>query len=98
MPARGLFLRSSRQWGLEPLRALLHKWENGMARCLLGVLVVTAGLAALASAARETRSSVRQPAPVGGNRLRKKETVTVSGTPRTLLRPAPLFDLPFSLN
>src|SRR5215471_2462798 len=62
------FLRSSGQWGLGPLRAVLHKWENGMARCLLGVLVVTAGLAALASAARETRSSVRQPAPAGGNR------------------------------
>jgi hypothetical protein len=69
-----------------------------MARCLLGVLVVTAGLAALASAARETRSSVRQPAPAGRNRLRERETLTVSGIPRTLLRPAPLFDLPFSLN
>jgi hypothetical protein len=92
------FLRPSGQWGLGPLRATLHKWENGMARCLLGVFVVTAGLVALASATRETCSSVRQPAPAGGNRLRKRETLTVSGAPRTLLRPAPLFDLPFSLN
>jgi hypothetical protein len=79
-------------------RAMLHKQENDMARCLLGVFVVTAGLVALASAARETRSSVQKPAPVGGNRLREMETLTVAGTSRTLLRPAPLFDLPFSLN
>jgi hypothetical protein len=75
-----------------------HKWENRMARCLFGVLVVAAGLVALTSAAWEARSSVRAPAPEGGNRLRKTETTTVSGTPRTLLRPAPLFDLTFSLN
>jgi hypothetical protein len=69
-----------------------------MGRCLLGVLVVTAGLVALASAARETRSSVRETAPIGGPRLRETEALAVSGASRTLLRPAAAFDLRFSLN
>ena len=74
------------------------QWGERMSRCLLGVLVVTAGLMALASAARETRSLQENPAPVGGNRLRETETVTLSGASRTLLRPAPAFDLRFSIN
>lgn len=70
-----------------------------MARCLLGVLVVTAGLAALASAARQTRSVQEKPtAPLGGNRLRDMMALTPCGASRTLLRPAPAFDLRFSLN
>jgi hypothetical protein len=69
-----------------------------MARCLLGVLVVTAGLVALASAAKEARSLNEKPAPTGGNRLREIEALTLAGTPRTLFRPAPAFDLRFSLN
>jgi len=69
-----------------------------MGRCLLGVLFVTAGLVALTSVTRETRSSVREIASIGGTSLRETKTVTVSGTPRTLLRPAAAFGLRFSLN
>jgi len=69
-----------------------------MARCLLGVLVVTVGLVALSSAAWETRSSLRQTTPLRGTRLRETEAVTASGISRTLLRPMPAFDLRFSLN
>lgn len=69
-----------------------------MGRCLLGVLVLTAGLVALASAARESRTSVQEPAATSGNRLREMGAVAVSGTARTLLLPAPAFDLRFSLN
>jgi hypothetical protein len=69
-----------------------------MSRCLLGVLVVAAGLVALTSTPRETRSSVRKAAPKGGNRLWETASVTVAGAPRTLFRPAPRFNLSFSLN
>ena len=69
-----------------------------MARCLLGVLVVTAGLVALASAARGNLPLNPQPARTGGTRLREMETVTLSGVPRTLLRPLPALDIRFSLN
>jgi hypothetical protein len=69
-----------------------------MSRCLLGVLVVAAGLVALTSTARETRSSVRKPASTDGNRLRETASVTVAGAPCTLFRPAPRFNLSFSLN
>ncbi len=69
-----------------------------MARCLLGVLVVAAGLVALTSTSREVRSLTRKPASKGGNRLRETVSVTVAGAPRTLFRPAPRFSLQFSLN
>ncbi len=69
-----------------------------MARCLVGALVVAAGLVALASATRGVRSSVSEPASTGGTRLRQMEVLAVSGSLRTLLRPTPAFDLRFSLN
>jgi hypothetical protein len=73
-----------------------------MGRCLLGVLVLTAGLMALATAAREISSPVSESMPettaTSGNRLRGWEVVAVSGTARTLLVPAPARDLRFSLN
>ena len=69
-----------------------------MSRCLLGVLFVTAGLVALTSTARETRSSVRKAVSMNGNRLQETTSATVAGAPRTLFRPAPRFNLSFSLN
>lgn len=68
-----------------------------MARCLLA-LVVAAGLVALASATRGTRLPAEESNPMDGNRLRETETVSLAGTPRTLLRIAPAFGLEFSLN
>jgi hypothetical protein len=69
-----------------------------MARCLFGVFVVTAGLVVLASTARKSRSVLPEAAPADTPRLREKNSVTTSGTPRTLLRPAPVYGLAFSLN
>jgi hypothetical protein len=70
-----------------------------MVRSLLGLFILAAGLVALASASRETRSSTQETTtPMGNNRLRETETVAVSGTLRTLLLPAPALDLRFSLN
>lgn len=70
-----------------------------MGRSLLGIFMLAAGLVALASASRETRSSTPEiTTSIGGNRLRETETVAVSGTLRTLLLPAPALDLRFSLN
>ncbi len=70
-----------------------------MARCLLGVFVVTAGLVALASMARENFTPQPQtPAPTGGNRLREMEVSAASGSSRTLFRVLPALDLSFSLN
>lgn len=69
-----------------------------MARCLLGAFVVTAGLVALASVARGTRSSVPVATPTTDTPLRGQQSLTPIGTPRTLLRPAPVFGLAFSLN
>jgi hypothetical protein len=69
-----------------------------MARCLLGVLVVTAGLVVLASASRGNLPLHPQPARTGGTRLRDMETIALSGAPRTLLRPLPALDIRFSLN
>jgi hypothetical protein len=67
---------------------------------LLGVLVVTAGLIALASANRGNRLAAKQPTPTptGGPRLRGSETATPTPAPRTLVRVAPAFGLQFSLN
>ena len=50
-----------------------------MARYLLGVLVVVAGLVALTSAARGATSVNPQPASTGGPRLQETEAVTRSG-------------------
>lgn len=69
-----------------------------MARCLLGVLLVTAGLVALTSASRGNLPPNPQPADHGGTRLRETETIALSGVPRTLLRPLPALDIRFSLN
>jgi hypothetical protein len=70
-----------------------------MARCLLGVLVVTAGLVALASATRRTSTLLPQSTPThDGPRLRDMEIATLSGVSRTLLRPLPALNLYFSLN
>jgi hypothetical protein len=70
-----------------------------MARCLLGVLFVTAGLVALASATRGNLTLNQEPAPTtGGVRLRETEAVTRSGTSRTLFRPLPTMNISFSLN
>jgi hypothetical protein len=67
---------------------------------LLGVLVVTAGLVALASVNRGNRLAAKQPtpAPTGGTRLRQNPIVTPTQAPRTLVRIAPAFGLQFSLN
>jgi hypothetical protein len=88
----------SRPWRLVRRVQCRTNPEIGMARCLLGVFVLTAGLVALASAAKETRSAVQKTAATSGNRLRERGVVAVSGTARTLLLPAPAFDLRFSLN
>ena len=72
--------------------------ENRMARYLLGVLVVVAGLVALTSAARGATSVNPQPASTGGPRLQETEAVTRSGVSRTLLRPLAALDIRFSLN
>ena len=69
-----------------------------MGRCLLGILVLTAGLVALTSTAKEARSSVPQTPATKGDRPRATQTVVASGAPRTLLLPAPAFGLAFSLN
>lgn len=69
-----------------------------MVRCLLGVLFVAAGLAALASNNRRISTLTEEPAPSGGPRLRETEAVALSGASRTLFRPVPALDLYFSLN
>jgi hypothetical protein len=69
-----------------------------MARCLFGLFVITAGLVALTSVAKETRTSVQQSTPTSGARLRETEVVAASGASRTLLLPAPVFGASFSLN
>ncbi len=69
-----------------------------MGRCLLGVLILTAGLAALASAAKETRSSVAETTTTKKDNPRATQAVAASGALRTLLLPAPAFDIRFSLN
>lgn len=69
-----------------------------MVRCLLGVLFVAAGLAALASTHRHIGIHQEEPAPSSGPRLREMEAVTLSGASRTLFRPLPALDLSFSLN
>lgn len=68
-----------------------------MVRCLLGVLFVAAGLAALASTQRRISTLEEEPAP-SGPRLREMEAVTLSGASRTLFRPLPALNLSFSLN
>jgi hypothetical protein len=77
---------------------MVHKLENGMVRCLLGVLVVTAGLAALASVAYASFSPEREALPSEGNRLRKTEVAAPSGSRLTLFRAIPALDICFSLN
>jgi hypothetical protein len=69
-----------------------------MVRCLVGLFVLTAGLVALSSATKETRSSVQQTTLTSGVRLRETEAVAASGASRTLLLPAPVFGAAFSLN
>ncbi len=69
-----------------------------MVRCLLGVLFVAAGLAALASTQRRISTYQEGSARSSGPRLREMEAVTLSGASRTLLRPLPALDLAFSLN
>ncbi|HZV03551.1 MAG TPA: hypothetical protein VE999_00540 [Gemmataceae bacterium] len=69
-----------------------------MVRCLLGVFVIAAGLAALASTNRKIVTLSKEPASNGGSRLREAKAVALSGASRTLLRPLPALDLSFSLN
>lgn len=69
-----------------------------MVRCLLGVLVITAGLVALASATRGNLTAKEEPASTGGPRLRESEAFAQSGASRTLFRPLPALDIAFSLN
>lgn len=69
-----------------------------MVRCLVGVLVVAAGLVALAAANRRIINLPEEAAPHGGPRLREAEAIALSGVSRTLLRPLPALDLSFSLN
>jgi hypothetical protein len=73
-------------------------WEIGMVRCLLGVLVLTAGMVALASVARENSPSDQGPTPNRGGRLREMEVTTATGVSRTLFQPLPAVNLGFSLN
>lgn len=69
-----------------------------MVRCLLGALVLTAGLVALASATRGALMIREEPASTGGPRLRETEVFARSGASRTLFRPLPALDIAFSLN
>jgi len=69
-----------------------------MVRCLLGVLVITAGLVALASVTQEALTVKEEPASNGEPRLRETEAFAQSGASRTLLRPLPALDIAFSLN
>lgn len=69
-----------------------------MVRCLFAVMVVTVGLAALASTNRRNVTLRERPAPSGGPRLRDSEAVALCGASRTLLRPLPALDISFSLN
>jgi hypothetical protein len=69
-----------------------------MARCLLGVFVVTAGLVALASVARGNFTPEQKPAPTSGSRLRDMEAVTSVSPGRTVFRVLPTLNLAFSLN
>jgi hypothetical protein len=69
-----------------------------MARCLLGVFVVTAGLVALASVARGNSVREPKPAPTDSGRLREMEIPTACGSRRTLFRVLPALDLCFSRN
>jgi hypothetical protein len=71
-----------------------------MARCLLGVFVVTAGLVALASMTRGNFTAHPQtPAPTtGGTRLREMEVSATPGSNRTMFRVLPALNLSFSLN
>ena len=67
-------------------------------RCLLGVLVVSLGLAVLASTTRNASPVHPEAASTGGPRLHESEAVALSGVCRTLLRPLPAANLCFSLN
>jgi hypothetical protein len=69
-----------------------------MVRCLLGVLVVAAGLVALAATNRKILTLPEEPAADSGPRLREAEAVASSGASRMLLRPLPALNLSFSLN
>jgi hypothetical protein len=69
-----------------------------MVRCLLGVLVVAAGLAALASTNRKILTLSKEPASTRGPRLSEAKAVALSGARRTLFRPLPALDFSFSLN
>lgn len=69
-----------------------------MVRCLVGVLVVAVGLAALATTNRRILTHREEAAPRSGPRLREAQAVALSGVSRTLLRPLPALDLSFSLN
>jgi hypothetical protein len=70
-----------------------------MVRCLLGLLVITAGLVVLASANRgKFTVGNEEPASGGGPRLRETEAFAQSGASRTLFRPLPALDIAFSLN
>ncbi len=72
--------------------------ENVMARCLLGVFVLTVGLIALASANRGASTFLPPPVPSDGPRLSDTEAIALSGVSRTLLRPLPVLNMSFSLN
>ena len=69
-----------------------------MVRCMLGVLVIVAGLVALTSTTRGALTVKEEPASPGGSRLRETETLARSGANRTLLRPLPALNIAFSLN
>ncbi len=69
-----------------------------MVRCLVGLFMLTAGLYALTSAAKENRSPIEPTTPTSGARFRETEAVASSGASRTLLLPAPVFGAAFSLN
>lgn len=75
-----------------------HNRENNMARCLFGAFFIAAGLAALTSAAWESSSSLQESASSSDKRLRMMQTEIVTGAALTLLRPAPRYNLSFSLN
>jgi hypothetical protein len=69
-----------------------------MVRCLFGLFVLTAGLVALTSAAKETRFSVPKTTPTPDAHPQETEAVAASAAARNLLHPARVFGASFSLN
>lgn len=69
-----------------------------MARCLVGIAILAAGLVVLAAAVKESRPSEPSPGSSRGKWPRRKEALAFLGARRTLMLPAPPFQIRFSCN